>query len=120
MSWRWRSRWVGAVSAVRLGTAVARGGTITAASGWRSLTLAYTPSWSYAPSPVNEAIGPSTWSSKGPTWEPSSTSWVGQRGGHDLAGVGIPAEVQFPPGSARLRAVLLDQPLARPAELEAR
>src|SRR5215216_4794215 len=25
---------------------------------------------------MNEAIGPSTWSSKGPTWEPSSTSWV--------------------------------------------
>src|SRR3954469_22774389 len=25
---------------------------------------------------MNEAIGPSTWSRKGPTWEPSSTSWV--------------------------------------------
>src|SRR5215210_7387995 len=40
MSWRWRSRWVGAVSAVALGTAVERGGTMTAASGWRSATLA--------------------------------------------------------------------------------
>ena len=40
ISSRRRSRWVGAVSAVALGTAVARGGTMTAASGWRSLTLA--------------------------------------------------------------------------------
>src|SRR5215213_3276508 len=40
MSSRWRSRWVGAVSAVALGTAVERGGTMTAASGWRSATLA--------------------------------------------------------------------------------
>src|SRR3954453_15068100 len=38
--WRWRSRGVGALSAVSLGTAVARGGTITSASGWRSATLA--------------------------------------------------------------------------------
>src|SRR4051795_1228958 len=40
MSWRWRSRCVGAVSAAWLGTAVERGGTMMAASGWRSLTLA--------------------------------------------------------------------------------
>src|SRR5215218_8178901 len=33
------ARWVGSLAAVRLGTAVARGGTMTAASGWRSLTL---------------------------------------------------------------------------------
>src|SRR4051812_32475304 len=33
MCWRWRSRSVGALSAVSLGTAVARGGTTTAASG---------------------------------------------------------------------------------------
>ena len=46
------------------------------ASGWRSATERETPSWSYAPSPVNEASGPATWSSKGPTCEPSSTSWV--------------------------------------------
>ena len=44
----------------------------------------------------------------------------GQRGGYDLAGVGIPAEVQFPPGPSRLGAVLFDQPFTRPAELEAR
>ena len=40
MSWRWRSRWVGSLSAVLLGTAVARGGTMMAASGWRSAILA--------------------------------------------------------------------------------
>src|SRR3954451_20040649 len=45
-----------------------------AAVGWRPLTLAYTPSWSYAPSPVTEATGPVIWSSKGPTWLPPSTS----------------------------------------------
>jgi hypothetical protein len=33
MSWMWRSRCVGAVSAVSLGTAVERGGTTTVASG---------------------------------------------------------------------------------------
>ena len=32
--WRCRSRWVGAISAVSLSTAVDRGGTITSASGW--------------------------------------------------------------------------------------
>src|SRR5829696_8012818 len=76
MCWRWRSRCVGSFSAVSLSTAVARGGTMTSASGWRSATLAYTRSWSYAPSPVKEATGPATWSSKGPAWEPSSTAWV--------------------------------------------
>jgi hypothetical protein len=33
MHWRWRSRWVGAIAALSLSTAVRRGGTITAASG---------------------------------------------------------------------------------------
>src|SRR4051794_22082537 len=51
-------------------------GTMTRASGWHSATERETPSWSYAPSPVNEATGPATWSSKGPTCEPSSTSLV--------------------------------------------
>ena len=40
ISSRWRSRCVEAVSAVALGTAVERGGTMTAAAGWRSATLA--------------------------------------------------------------------------------
>src|SRR3954469_17292371 len=38
MSSRWRSRCVGAVSAVALGTAVERGGTTTSAPGWGSAT----------------------------------------------------------------------------------
>src|SRR3954451_10325366 len=37
---RWASRCVGAVSAVSLGTAFARGGTTTAAAGWRVATSA--------------------------------------------------------------------------------
>ncbi len=44
---RWRSRCVGAVSAVSLGTAVDRGGTMIAAAGQRSATVAATPFWSY-------------------------------------------------------------------------
>src|SRR4051795_61072 len=44
----------------------------------------------------------------------------GQRGRHDLAGVGIPAEVHLAPGPARLAAVFFDQPFTWPAELEAR
>ncbi len=41
-----RSRCVGAVSAVSLGTAVERGGTIIAAPGKRSAPAVQTPSWS--------------------------------------------------------------------------
>ncbi len=44
-----------------LGTAVARGGTMTAASGWRSTTPAWTRSWSYPPLPVNEATTLAWW-----------------------------------------------------------
>src|SRR3954462_568578 len=44
----------------------------------------------------------------------------GQRGRHDLARVGISAEVHLAPGPARAGAVLLDQPLARAAQLQAR
>src|SRR4051812_4204987 len=73
---RCRSRRVGAIAAVPLGTAPLRGGTTTVASGWRSATAPYTSSRSYAPSPVNEAAGPVTWSSNGPTREPSSASLV--------------------------------------------
>src|SRR3954470_20595135 len=74
MSWRWRSRCVGAVSADSLGTAVERGGATTYASGWRSATSAEALSWSNAPSAVTEAAGSATWSSKGPTGEASSSS----------------------------------------------
>src|SRR4051794_3416035 len=73
---RCRSRCVGAIAAVPLGTAPLRGGTTTVASEWRSATAPYTSARSYAPSPVNEATGSSTWSSTGPTREPSSTSLV--------------------------------------------
>ncbi len=49
---RRRSRGVGVVSAV------ARGGTATAAAGWRSATRASTRSWSDPPSPMTEATAP--------------------------------------------------------------
>ena len=42
---RWRSRCVGAGSAVSRGTAFARGGTMMAASGWRTVTQEVTTSW---------------------------------------------------------------------------
>src|SRR3954464_14173152 len=41
-----------------------------------------------------------------------------QRCGDDLARVGIHTEVQFPPGPALARTVLLDQPLAGPTQLQ--
>ena len=49
---------------------------------------------------VNEATGPATWSSKGPTWEPSSASRPVSADGHDPAGVGVHAEMELPPGPA--------------------
>ncbi len=44
----------------------------------------------------------------------------GQRGGDDLAGVGVHAEVQLSPRPPRAGAVFLEQPLAWPAQLEPR
>src|SRR4051812_43666725 len=120
ISCRCWSRCVGAVSAVSLGTAPERGGTMIRASGWRSATERETPSWSYAPSPVNEASGPATWSSKGPTCEPSSTSWVVSSDATIRPVSASTPEVQFPPGPAPSRAVLFDQPLARPTQFQAR
>src|SRR5512143_899369 len=43
---------------------------------------------------------------------------VGQDGGHDLATGCLHTDVQGSPGSAPLGAVLLDQPLARPTQLQ--
>ena len=45
---------------------------------------------------------------------------VGQHRGDDPAGVGVRREMQHSPGPAPLGAVLLDQPLARAAELQPR
>ena len=107
------SRCVGAVSAVLLGTAVERGGTTTAASmalgdAGGDIVL------SYALSPVNDATEPATCPSKGPTWEPSSTS------------LPVSEEATIRPVSAstpmcsfrqdrRVRVLCFDLPLARPA-----
>ena len=46
--------------------------------------------------------------------------FAGQRRSHDLAGLGIDAEVQLPPRSPHLGAVLLNQPLAGATELQPR
>ena len=43
-----------------------------------------------------------------------------ERGGDDLAALGIQADMQFSPGPARLGAVLFQQPLARAAQAQAR
>ena len=45
---------------------------------------------------------------------------VGQHRGDDPAGIGVRREMQHSPGPAPLGAVLLDQPLARAAELQPR
>ncbi len=45
MHWRWRSRYVDAVSAVSLRTAVAPDGTMVAAIAWRSATAVDMLSW---------------------------------------------------------------------------
>ena len=46
--------------------------------------------------------------------------FAGQRRSHDLAGLSIDTEVQFPPGPAPLGAMLLNQPLAGTASLQPR
>src|SRR3954454_17111756 len=93
---------------------------MTRASGWRSATERETPSWSYAPSPVNEATGPVTWSSKGPTCAPSSTSLVVSSDATIRPVSASTPDVELAPGPAPLRAMLLDQPLPGPAELQTR
>src|SRR3954454_25383454 len=45
---------------------------------------------------------------------------LGQGGGHDPAGLGVPAEMELPPSPAPRGAMLLDQPLARAVELQPR
>src|SRR3954470_23143000 len=95
-----------------------------AAVGWRPLTLAYTPSWSYAPSPVTEATGPVIWSSKGPTWLPSSTSRPVSAAATIWPVSASTPRCNFRPdrrlqaGRALAVTVLLDQPLAGPTQLQ--
>src|SRR5688500_18656106 len=47
------------------------------------------------------------------------TLTAGQRCGHDLPGVGVYTEMQFPPRPARAGVVFLDQPLAGATQLQA-
>jgi hypothetical protein len=67
---------------------------------------------------VNEATAPATWSSKGPTSAPSSTSFA-----LSAAATICPVSASRPicslPRPARFGAVLFDQPLTRAKELQA-
>ena len=121
-----RSRRVGAVSAVSLGTAPDRGGTITAAPGCRAATSAQTSSRSNAPSPVECAVGGDggdrTIDLVEQGADPRAVVAVvaGQHRRDDPPGVGVRGEVQLLPRPARPAAVLLDQPLPGPAQTQPR
>src|SRR3954469_8041618 len=120
MSWRWRSRCVGAVSAVALGTAVERGGTRT---GRRGMALADAGVDAVL---VVRAVACDGGHCACDLVEQGANlgtviDIVGrQRRRNDPARVSIDAEVHLAPGPARSRAMLLDQPLASAAELQAR
>ncbi len=128
MARRWRSRRVGAVAPVPLGTAPERGGTMTSASGWRAAAAAWTSSRPDAPSAVKDATAPSTCSSRGPTCGPSSASLpvsadatirpvsasVARCGLRQDRRRVVPCfSVGHPPGPAPRGAVLLRRPPAR-------
>ncbi len=115
---RCRSRIVGAVSAVSLGTALERGGTIDGRLGITRGDLA-----------IDAVLIVSTvGSERGDRaidlieQRPDLRGIVdvagGQRRRRDLPGVGIHGDVQLAPGPPCLRAVLLEQPFARAAKLQ--
>src|SRR4051812_36235422 len=106
ISWRWRSRWVGAVSAVALGTAVARWHD----DGRLGMALADAGVGTFLViRPVTREGGNRTRDlvQQGADLRAIIHVVGGQRGRHDLAGVGIPAEVELSPGPALSRAVFL-------------
>jgi hypothetical protein len=119
MSCRWRSRCVGAVSAVALGTAVERGGTMTAARvalghvGVNALLVVRAVRREGGDRGLDLV-------QQGPDLGGVVFVAVGQGGGHDPAGLSVYAEMELPPRPAPFRAVLLDQPLARAVELQPR
>jgi hypothetical protein len=104
---------------VPLGTALERGGTMTLAPGWRAITPSYTSSRS------KRAVAGEGRDRTGDLVEQRTDLraiidiWGSQFGGDDFAGVGVNAEVQLPPGPARPRAMLLDQPFAGTAQSKA-
>src|SRR5215210_1314867 len=112
MCWRWRSRCVGALSAVWLGTAVARGGTMTRCLGV-ALGDAGVNTILIVTAIARERHHRSFHLVEQGTGLGAVIHVVGgQRRGDDLAGVGIHTEVQFAPRPSCLGAVFLDQPLA--------
>src|SRR3954452_22700616 len=120
MSWRWRSRCVGAVSAVALGTAVERGGTMP---GRRGMALADAGVDAVL---VVRAVACDGGHCACDLVEQGANQRaiidiVGrQLRRNDPARVSIDAEVHLAPGPAPSRAMLLDQPLAGPTQRQAR
>src|SRR3954451_16761058 len=119
ISWRWRSRWVGALSAVWLGTAVARwhddgrfGVTLGDAGVDAVLVVsAITRERGHRSRHLVE---------QGANLGAIIGIMGGQHRGDDLAGVGVHAEMELSPRPPRAGAMLLDQPLAGPAQLQPR
>src|SRR3984893_3049682 len=118
ISCRCRSRLVGAVSAVALGAALERGGTMTAASGCRWQTSLKASPRSYAPSPANDANRSGNLLKQGTDLRAVIDILAGQLGGDDLSSVGVHADMELSPGPTPPSGVLLDEPLAGTAELE--
>src|SRR3954468_13605827 len=119
MRCRWRSRRVGAVSAVALGTAVARGGTTI------RVRMALADAGVYAVLVVRAVPREGGDRVRDLVQQGADLGGVvfvalGQGGGHDPAGLGVHAEMELPPRPAPLGAMLLHQPLARAVELQPR
>src|SRR6266446_6042589 len=117
ISCRCRSRWVGAVSAVALGTALERGGTMTAASGWRwHLMVDIVPI--VRPIAGKRRNRARNLLQQGTDLRAVIDILAGQLGGNDLSRVSVHPDMELSPGPTRLCGVLLDQPLTGTAELE--
>src|SRR3954466_1919064 len=128
---RWRSRRVGSPSGVPLGTAGGRGGPAPGPPGGGRrphrgrLGVARGDAGVDAVSVVRtvggeRGDGPRHSVEQG-TGQGAVVHLVrGQRGGGDPAGVGVHADVRLPPRPPCAGAVLLEQPLARAAQLQAR
>src|ERR1700737_2765514 len=118
ISCRCRSRFVGAVSAVALGTAFERGGTMTAASRMTlaDLTVDIVPI--VRPIAGKRRNRPRNLLKQGTDLRAVIDILAGHLGGDDLSSVGVDADMELSPGPTHLCGVLLDQPLTGTAELE--
>src|SRR5712675_533107 len=118
ISCRCRSRLVGAVSAVALGTALKRGGTMTVRIRMTlaDLTVDIIPIvGSIAGKRRNRA---DNLLQQGTNLRAVIDILAGQLGGDDLSSVGVHAEMELSPGPTCPCGMLLDEPLTGTAELE--